>query len=134
MANPFAAKQSGMASMFESMIPGPVMEAIKQAQEQIPALVTTVKETMSRMEARQAGIDDQLEIILLKLESLRSSVDPSYVPDLGILEAFSKARGPVKRTPEPGPTLLQKQLKASLETEQEKSEPDKTGPVEDTHA
>lgn len=77
MNSPFAAKQSGMASMFESIIPADVLEAIKVAKEQLPAVIDNVQLAVKRIEDKLNHIDSNVTMLMIKVYER----DPNYVPD-----------------------------------------------------
>lgn len=76
MANPFAAKQSGMASMFESILPADVLEAIKVAKTQLPNVIDAVQAAVKRIEDKLQTIETTTALILAKV----NANDPNYVP------------------------------------------------------
>jgi len=77
MSSPFAGKQSGIASMLTNMLPPDVVEAIKVAKEQLPAVIDNVQRSVQR-------IENKLDMIMLRVDQIRVGVsanNPAYVPD-----------------------------------------------------
>jgi hypothetical protein len=60
----FAAKQSGAAAMFESMIPASIKEAINNVAQQLPAFIKDVDERIKTIETRQNEMNEKLDILL----------------------------------------------------------------------
>src|SRR6266567_3762688 len=80
LANPFAASQSGAQSMLERMIPAEIMQAIRQVQEQLPTLLSTVKDKVESIEATQIRIEGKQDLLLTLFEDLRCKMDPDATP------------------------------------------------------
>lgn len=78
--NMFAAKQSGVASMIESMIPKEIMDSIKQVTGQLPAILETVQQKVESIEQAQIRIENNQCLILNALEELRCKMDPDATP------------------------------------------------------
>lgn len=82
MANPFAAPKSGMASMFESFLPHDVLEAIKLAKEQLPAVIDEVQKAVARIEAKIDTVQASVALVDAKLTHLAVALDNTRVPDV----------------------------------------------------
>jgi hypothetical protein len=106
MMNPFAAKQSGVASLIESMIPAEIMDSIKSVTNQLPAILDKVQTEVSEIRATQQRIENQGIMILAALEEMRCKVNPDAVPRLSPLLASMLSELPTAPAPSPTGTGL----------------------------
>jgi hypothetical protein len=82
MMNVFAGNKSGMQSMFESILPPDVLEAIKIAKEQLPQVIALVQASVARIEGKLDMVNDKTTLLLRKVESIRLEADTNAVPDV----------------------------------------------------
>jgi pyridoxal biosynthesis lyase PdxS len=75
MTNPFAAKQSGMASMIENMLPADVREAINVAKTQLPTVVEHVQKQIQIINQKLDALHVKLDAITMQLSTVTQDVD-----------------------------------------------------------